>query len=87
MKYANSSRVDDRVVICPECMRGYEYGIVGWTSTKAIRGDIFYPRYMMPAIGKKKKICKDCSLPKTQSNKKGLDMLSDMVDATKVGDN
>ena len=70
MRYGENPRVDDRVVICPKCMRGYEYGIVGWTTTKAIRGDIFYPRNMMPAIGKKKKICSDCSPSKTQFIKK-----------------
>jgi len=60
MKYADSSRVDDRVVICPECNRGYEHGIVGYSTTRTLWGNIFYPPHMIPAIGKKKKVCERC---------------------------
>ena len=60
MKTAFNTRVDDRVKICPTCRRGYEYGITGYTGDNPIKGFLYYPKNLMPALGKIKKICGEC---------------------------
>ena len=49
-------RVDEKLLFCPVCRRGYEWGWVGSSQ----RGWVYHPVGMIPSYGKVKKKCIQC---------------------------
>ncbi len=49
-------RVDDKLMFCPDCRRGYEWGWVGSSQ----RGWVYHPVGMIPSYGKNKIKCHQC---------------------------